>query len=127
MLKIALFRIFLHEKMHNLLSFLIGKLITSFVLQGAPTFLKSQSSLTGTVYHVSVYTGHRGGSGTSAIPILIMSGKTVDSQPIVLKSDERVLFERGSVETFILKTDLVSENQMFLIFISFLLQENSIP
>ena len=78
-----------------------------FPFKGEPILLSSQSANVGTTYHLAVYTGHRGGSGTTATPTLIMSGDNLDSPPLVLKSEKRQLFERGSVETFLVVLDQV--------------------
>uniref|UniRef100_A0A7M5V0L4 Polycystic kidney disease protein 1-like 2 n=3 Tax=Clytia hemisphaerica TaxID=252671 RepID=A0A7M5V0L4_9CNID len=70
-----------------------------------PTMLRSQSSRKGTTYHLAIYTGHRGGSGTTATPVLILSGEKEDSQPLILKNEQRKLFDRGSVETFVFTSE----------------------
>ena len=70
-------------------------------------YLESQSTAIGTTYHLAIYTGNRGSAGTTAIPTLILSGQTSDSNPITLKSDDRKLFYRGSLETFLYTTSKV--------------------
>jgi len=79
--------------------------------------LKSQSWGTGTSYHIAVYSGHRGGSGTTATPALILSGESKDTRALVLKNKTRKLFDRGSVETFVFSTSVVSS--LLLISIEF--------
>ena len=71
------------------------------------------SSFGNYLYHIAIYTGHRFGSGTTATPSLIISGKFGDSPPLRLTTDQRRLFERGSVDTFLYATDFVSFTLLF--------------
>ena len=99
-----------HSPEHFILIFsLFFNLVFSVlkIKKSEPTILKSQSTRHGTTYHIAIYTGHRGGSGSTAIPALIISGQENDTQALILKNDGRKLFDRGSVETFLFTTNTV--------------------
>ncbi|CAH1238914.1 PKD1L3 [Branchiostoma lanceolatum] len=56
-------------------------------------------------YVVTVYTGLRGNAGTTADVSISLWGFTECSQPIVLRDPKRFLFERGSVDSFLVSTE----------------------
>ncbi|XP_035677265.1 polycystic kidney disease protein 1-like 2 [Branchiostoma floridae] len=56
-------------------------------------------------YLVTVYTGFRGNAGTTAEVSLVLHGFHAESLPITLRDPGRLLFEKGSVDAFLLSTD----------------------
>ncbi|KAI8515672.1 hypothetical protein Bbelb_064850, partial [Branchiostoma belcheri] len=56
-------------------------------------------------YVVTVYTGLRGNAGTTADISISLYGFTEYSPPIVLKDSQRFLFERGSVDSFLVSIE----------------------
>lgn len=96
------------EKEHVFGLIFISSSAFSSHAKSEPVYLKSQSTSIGTTYHIAVYTGHRSGSGTTATPTMIISGEQFDTNSITLKSDDRKLFDRGTVETFLYTTNKVS-------------------
>ena len=78
-----------------------------FLSQGCPTVLSQQQYPRGSTYHIAIYTGNRGGSGTTATVHMIISGKNLDSEAFILKNEDRPMFMRGSVESFLLSVEEV--------------------
>ena len=64
----------------------------------------------GSTYHIAVYTGSRAGSGTSATVSMILSGRNIDSEAFTLRNRDRLLFTRGSVESFLVSVEKVCYN-----------------
>ncbi|XP_019634998.1 PREDICTED: polycystic kidney disease protein 1-like 2 [Branchiostoma belcheri] len=56
-------------------------------------------------YVVTVYTGLRGNAGTTADISISLYGFTEYSPPIVLRDSKRFLFERGSVDSFLVSIE----------------------
>ncbi|XP_078594496.1 polycystin family receptor for egg jelly-like [Branchiostoma floridae x Branchiostoma japonicum] len=56
-------------------------------------------------YLVTVYTGFRGNEGTTAEVSLVLHGFHGESLPITLTDPGRLLFEKGSVDAFLVSTD----------------------
>ncbi|CAH1266451.1 PKD1L3 [Branchiostoma lanceolatum] len=56
-------------------------------------------------YLITVYTGFRGNAGTTAEASLILHGFHGESLPITLRDPDRFLFEKGSVDSFLVSTN----------------------
>lgn len=57
---------------------------------------------------MAVYTGHRVGSGTTSLPMMVINGKKHATNVLVLKNDSRNnVFQRGSVDSFIFSSEKV--------------------
>ncbi|XP_078584710.1 uncharacterized protein LOC144866889 [Branchiostoma floridae x Branchiostoma japonicum] len=56
-------------------------------------------------YVITVYTGFRGNAGTTAEVTIVLGGLTKESIPFKLRDEKRVLFEKGSVDSFLLSTE----------------------
>ncbi|CAH1266446.1 PKD1L3 [Branchiostoma lanceolatum] len=56
-------------------------------------------------YLITVYTGFRGNAGTTAEVSLILHGFHGESLPITLRDPGRFLFEKGSVDSFLVSTN----------------------
>ncbi len=55
-------------------------------------------------YEVTVWTGYRGGSGTSSKVAIILQGDDGESDPRILTYPGRQIFMRGAVDSFLLTT-----------------------
>eukprot|EP00058_Branchiostoma_floridae_P017659 XP_002603148.1 hypothetical protein BRAFLDRAFT_199110 [Branchiostoma floridae] len=57
-------------------------------------------------YVITVYTGFRGNAGTTAeVVTIVLGGLNNESFPFKLRDEKRVLFEKGSVDSFLLSTE----------------------
>ncbi|XP_035689655.1 polycystic kidney disease protein 1-like 2 [Branchiostoma floridae] len=56
-------------------------------------------------YVITVYTGFRGNAGTTAEITLVLYGIHYESAPLTLRDDNRVLFQQGSVDSFLVSTE----------------------
>ncbi|XP_078573097.1 polycystin-1-like protein 2 [Branchiostoma floridae x Branchiostoma japonicum] len=56
-------------------------------------------------YLITVYTGFRGNAGTTAEITLVLYGIQHESGPFTLRDDHRILFEQGSVDSFLVSTE----------------------
>ncbi|XP_078584711.1 polycystin-1-like protein 2 [Branchiostoma floridae x Branchiostoma japonicum] len=56
-------------------------------------------------YVITVYTGFRGNAGTTAEVTIVLGGLNNESTPFKLRDEKRVLFEKGSVDSFLLSTE----------------------
>ncbi|XP_078585926.1 polycystin-1-like protein 2 [Branchiostoma floridae x Branchiostoma japonicum] len=56
-------------------------------------------------YVITVYTGFRGNAGTTAQVTVALNGFKNESVPFKLRDQQRVLFEKGSVDSFLVSTE----------------------
>ncbi|XP_019635021.1 PREDICTED: uncharacterized protein LOC109478011 [Branchiostoma belcheri] len=56
-------------------------------------------------YVITVYTGFRGNAGTTAEITLVLYGIHYESPPLTLRDGNRVLFQQGSVDSFLVSTE----------------------
>ncbi|XP_066269401.1 uncharacterized protein [Branchiostoma lanceolatum] len=56
-------------------------------------------------YVITVYTGFRGNAGTTAEVTVALNGFHNESFPFQLRDQQRVLFEKGSVDSFLVSTE----------------------
>ncbi|KAI8497521.1 hypothetical protein Bbelb_248270 [Branchiostoma belcheri] len=56
-------------------------------------------------YVITVYTGFRGNAGTTAEVTLVLGGFYNENLPFRLRDSKRVLFEKGSVDSFLVSTE----------------------
>ncbi|CAH1238126.1 PKD1L3 [Branchiostoma lanceolatum] len=56
-------------------------------------------------YVITVYTGFRGNAGTTAEITLVLYGIHYESAPLTLRDDNRVLYQQGSVDSFLVSTE----------------------
>ncbi|XP_078692952.1 uncharacterized protein LOC144922778 [Branchiostoma floridae x Branchiostoma belcheri] len=56
-------------------------------------------------YVITVYTGFRGNAGTTAEVTIVLNGLEKESVPFRLCDPRRVLFEKGSVDSFLVSTE----------------------
>ncbi|XP_019633210.1 PREDICTED: polycystic kidney disease protein 1-like 2 [Branchiostoma belcheri] len=56
-------------------------------------------------YVITVYTGFRGNAGTTAEVTIVLNGLQKESVPFRLRDPRRVLFEKGSVDSFLVSTE----------------------
>ncbi|XP_019645325.1 PREDICTED: polycystic kidney disease protein 1-like 2 [Branchiostoma belcheri] len=55
-------------------------------------------------YLITVYTGFKGNSGTTAEVTIVLCSQDHESPPFTLSDQKRILFERGSVDSFLVST-----------------------
>ncbi|KAI8509126.1 hypothetical protein Bbelb_129740 [Branchiostoma belcheri] len=55
-------------------------------------------------YLITVYTGFKGNSGTTAEVTIVLCSQDHESPPFRLSDQKRILFERGSVDSFLVST-----------------------
>ena len=61
-------------------------------------------------YEITVWTGYRGQSGTTSRVAIVMYGDETESAPRMLWSRKRNIFQRASVDSFLLTTDSLLGN-----------------
>ncbi len=71
-------------------------------MQSGATPLPDNNSNDEYCYEVNIWTGFRPGSGTTSRIALILEGDDFDTDPRVLCDPDRPVFQKGSVNTFLL-------------------------